>query len=272
NGAGKTTTMQMLTGFLPPTSGTASVAGFDVFKQSIEVRRRIGYLPEQPPLYEDMSVLGYLEFAGKLKQLAGKARRAAVDRVMEQTGIVDRRGQVIRTLSKGFKQRVGLAQALLGDPEVLILDEPTVGLDPVQIREIRELIKSFEGSHTVILSTHILPEVQMTCSRIVIIHRGRIVSSDDLRQLNAHERTEESVRLRLADPNADATEALGAVSGVRDLIREGGGAYLLRVDPAKDARPGIADAVARGGWGLVELTGVERTLEDIFIQATSGDL
>lgn len=270
NGAGKTTTMRILTGYLPPTSGTATVAGFDVAKDSLEVRRRIGYLPEQPPVYEDMTVESYLHFAAKLKQLAGKARRAAVERAMEQVAVTDRRGRLIRTLSKGFKQRVGLAQALLGEPEVLILDEPTVGLDPVQIREIRDLIRGFAGSHTVILSTHILPEVQMTCSRVVIIHQGRIVAADDIQSLSARAGGEETLRVRLRDAAADAEGSLASVSGVHEVRRDGG-LYLLKITPSEDVRAAVAAEVARGGWGLVEMTPMQTTLEDVFIRYMASD-
>jgi len=178
NGAGKTTTMRILTGFLPATSGTARVAGFDVFNDSLEVRKRIGYLPENPPLYMDMTVSSYLDFVARIKNVPAERRKARIDDAMEKTNIQDKRHELIKRLSRGYKQRVGLAQALVHDPEVIILDEPTVGLDPKQIIEVRHLIKGLAGSHTIILSTHILPEVSMTCDRVVIINRGRIAAID----------------------------------------------------------------------------------------------
>ena len=180
NGAGKTTTMKMLTGFMPPTAGVARVAGFDILDAPMEVRRRIGYLPEQPPVYTDLTVREYLLFVGRLKGLTGARLRGEVDRVIEVTRLGDERGTLIQVLSKGFRQRAGLAQALLGDPEVLVLDEPTVGLDPRQIGEVRALVRGLAGSHTVLLSTHILQEVTATCDRVIVINRGRIVADDKL--------------------------------------------------------------------------------------------
>jgi ABC-2 type transport system ATP-binding protein len=183
NGAGKSTTMKILTGFLPPSAGTARVAGFDVFEQPLEVKRRIGYLPETPPLYPEMTVLGYLKFVAGLKRLPGRGLKAEVDRVAGLTGVAHVMDRVIQNLSKGYKQRVGIAQALLGSPPVLILDEPTEGLDPTQRAEVRSLIKGLAGKHTVILSTHILPEVTMTCEKVLIINQGRIVAYDEIRNL-----------------------------------------------------------------------------------------
>jgi ABC-2 type transport system ATP-binding protein len=196
NGAGKSTTMKILTGFLPPSEGTARVAGFDVFEQPLEVKRRIGYLPETPPLYPEMTVVGYLKFVASLKGLPGRGVSAEVERVGGLTGISDVMGRVIQNLSKGYRQRVGIAQALLGSPPVLILDEPTEGLDPAQRAEMRTLIKGLTGKHTVILSTHILPEVTMTCEKVLIINQGRVVAYDDLRKLaRAHSGQAENVSL-----------------------------------------------------------------------------
>jgi ABC-2 type transport system ATP-binding protein len=196
NGAGKSTTMKILTGFLPPSEGTARVAGFDVFEQPLEVKRRIGYLPEIPPLYPEMTVVGYLKFVASLKGLPGRGVRAEVERVGGLTGLSDVMGRVIQNLSKGYRQRVGIAQALLGSPPVLILDEPTEGLDPAQRAEMRALIKGLAGKHTVILSTHILPEVTMTCEKVLIINQGRVVAYDDLRKLaRAHGGQAENVSL-----------------------------------------------------------------------------
>ncbi len=189
NGAGKSTTMRMLTGFIPATSGKVMVAGFDVFEQPLEVKRRVGYLPEVPPLYEDLDAVNYLFFVGRLKGLTGKKLRQEVDRVIETCGVTEVRTRRIGNLSKGFRQRIGLAQALLNDPDVLILDEPTIGLDPNQIVEIRSLIKRLSQNHTVILSTHILPEVVQICKRVVIIHRGRIVANDALDKLTSEQKS-----------------------------------------------------------------------------------
>jgi ABC-2 type transport system ATP-binding protein len=183
NGAGKSTTMKILTGFLPPSAGTARVAGFDVFEQPLEVKRRIGYLPETPPLYPEMTVSGYLKFVAALKRLPGRGVKAEVERVAGLTGVTDAMDRVIQNLSKGYKQRVGIAQALLGSPPVIILDEPTEGLDPAQRAEVRALIKSLAGKHTVILSTHILPEVTMTCEKVLIINQGKMVAYDEIRKL-----------------------------------------------------------------------------------------
>ncbi|HSP81079.1 MAG TPA: ABC transporter ATP-binding protein [Myxococcaceae bacterium] len=196
NGAGKSTTMKILTGFLPPSEGSAKVAGFDVFEQPLEVKRRIGYLPETPPLYPEMTVVGYLKFVASLKGLPGRGVKAEVERVGGLTGLADVMGRVIQNLSKGYKQRVGIAQALLGSPPVLILDEPTEGLDPTQRAEVRGLIKSLTGKHTVILSTHILPEVTMTCEKVLIINQGRIVAYDEIRKLaHVHGGAAENVSL-----------------------------------------------------------------------------
>jgi gliding motility-associated transport system ATP-binding protein len=183
NGAGKSTTMKLLTGFLPPSEGSARVAGFDVFEHPLEVKRRIGYLPETPPLYPEMTVVGYLRFVARLKQVPGRGLGAEVERVAGLTGLSDVMGRLIQNLSKGYQQRVGIAQALLGSPPVLILDEPTVGLDPSQRAEVRALIKGLAGKHTVLLSTHILPEVTMTCEKVLILHQGRVVAYDTLRKL-----------------------------------------------------------------------------------------
>lgn len=196
NGAGKSTTMKMLTGFLPPSEGTAKVAGFDVFESPIEVKRRIGYLPETPPLYPEMTVAGYLKFVGRLKGVPGHALKKEVERVAAATSVTDVMGRVIQNLSKGYRQRVGVAQALLNDPPVLILDEPTEGLDPTQRAELRQLIRSLAGKHTVILSTHILPEVTMTCEKVLIINQGKIVAYDEISKLaSTYGQTDQQVSL-----------------------------------------------------------------------------
>ena len=217
NGAGKTTTMRILTGFMPATSGTARVAGFDVFTDSIEVRRRIGYLPENPPLYTDMTVADYLDFVARIKGVGPDKRRQRVDEAMEKTNIGDKRNELIKRLSRGYKQRVGLSQALVHDPEVIILDEPTVGLDPKQIIEVRHLIKGLAGSHTIILSTHILPEVSMTCDRVVIINHGTIAAVDTPANLTMQLKGGQHVRIEVQGTEGAVRDALAAVPGVHKV-------------------------------------------------------
>src|SRR5213080_2063348 len=218
NGAGKTTTMRMLTCFLPPTSGTATVAGFDVLEQPLEVKKRIGYLPETPPLYPEMRTVEYLTFVGKLKGLSRSELRQRIDSVCERCAITDVKSKLLGKLSKGYRQRVGLAQAIIHNPEVLILDEPTAGLDPKQINETRDLIKGLAGDHTIILSTHILPEVEQTCQQVIIINKGKLVATDSVRNLQARARGAESVVLEVAGRNAHldpstAQQKLEQVSG-----------------------------------------------------------
>ena len=276
NGAGKTTTMRILTGFLPATGGTAQVAGFDVFNDSLEVRKRIGYLPENPPLYLDMTVDAYLEFVGRIKNVPAEKRKARVADAMEKTNIADKRFELIKRLSRGYKQRVGLAQALVHDPEVIILDEPTVGLDPKQIIEVRHLIKSLAGSHTILLSTHILPEVSMTCDRVVIINRGRIAAVDTPANLTTQLKGGQNVRLELAAEQNAASAALREIAGVRRVTTEpagGAGRIALTVEasPGQDVRSQIAAKVVGKGWPLYELRGVNLSLEDIFLQLTTED-
>ncbi len=274
NGAGKTTTMRILTGYLPATSGTATVAGYDVFTQSMDVRRRIGYLPERVPLYREMRVRDYLTFVASLKGLPRARRAAGVAEAMQATAIADTGGRIIGHLSRGYQQRVGLAQALLGDPPVLILDEPTVGLDPRQIVEIRELIASFKGSRTVILSTHILPEVSAVCDDVVIIADGRIVAQDSLERLTSAERQLQHVRVQVAGPAADIEAALRAVAGVaaaeRTAAADGAApSWDVHVREGIDARADLAQAVVNGGWNLLQLQAVEASLEDIFLRTVT---
>ena len=276
NGAGKTTTMRILTGFLPATSGTAQVAGFDVFNDSLEVRKRIGYLPENPPIYLDMTVTAYLEFVARIKNVPAEKRKARVADAMEKTNITDKRGELIKRLSRGYKQRVGLAQALVHDPEVIILDEPTVGLDPKQIIEVRHLIKGLAGSHTIILSTHILPEVSMTCDRVVIINRGRIAAVDTPANLTMQLKGGQNVRLELAADQNAASAAIREIPGVRRVTAEPAGgngrvALMVEASPGQDVRSQIAARIVGKGWPLYELRGVNLSLEDIFLQLTTED-
>ena len=275
NGAGKTTTMRILTGFLPASSGTATIAGFDVFKQPIEARRHLGYLPENVPLYTEMTVGAYLDFMAKIKAIPGGVRKARVEEAMELTDITDRRGQLIGKLSKGYRQRVGLAQAVLGKPPVLILDEPTVGLDPRQIIEVRNLIKSLGGEHTVILSTHILPEVSMTCSRVVIIADGRVVAMDTPDNLAHRLRGSENIRLEVRGPQNEVIKRLRALPRVfrADAESMGNGhvAVTVACDANTDLREDLAKSVIEGGWGLLEMRPVGMSLEEVFLQLTTSE-
>jgi len=276
NGAGKTTTMRILPGFMPATSGTARVAGFDVFNDSLEVRRRIGYLPENPPLYPDMTVEAYLDFVARIKNVPAEKRADRIADALKKTNIVDKRTELIKRLSRGYKQRVGLAQALVHDPDVIILDEPTVGLDPKQIIEVRNLIKGLAGTHTIILSTHILPEVSMTCDRVVIINKGKIAAVDTPQNLTAQLKGGQKVRVEVQAPEKP----------LRDLLTQIPGASRVQVEPAradgrlhatvetaqgKDIRSAIAAKIAEKGWSLYELRGVSLSLEDIFLQLTTDD-
>jgi len=275
NGAGKTTTMRVLTGFMPATSGTARVAGFDVFNDSLEVRKRIGYLPETPPLYPDMSVETYLDFVARIKGAPSEKRQSLVEDAMRKTNITDRRSELIKRLSRGYKQRVGLAQALVHDPDVIILDEPTVGLDPKQIIEVRHLIKGLAGSHTIILSTHILPEVSMTCDRVVIINKGKIVAVDTPEKLTTQLKGGQRVRIEAVAPEAALREALSSVPGAEhvqvEATREGRVTATVEAQQGKDVRSAVAAKVVEKGWPLLELRGVSLSLEEIFLQLTTDD-
>lgn len=269
NAAGKTTTMRILTGFLPPSSGTARVAGFDVFYNSLEVRRRIGYLPETVPLYPEMTVLGYLDYVAKLRGVENRSER--IWDVMERVAVADRADDLIAKLSKGYRQRVGLAQALVHDPEVLILDEPTVGLDPNQIIEVRELIRELGKTHTVILSTHILPEVDQTCERVIIINQGRIVAMDTPDRLTARLKGNERVFVQVAHPEEGIVQALSSINGVTAVETRGNGIYEVECALGVDRRTDIATLAVQHGWGLLELRPMGMSLEDIFLQLTTSE-
>lgn len=269
NGAGKTTTMRILTCFIPATEGTAKVAGYDCADQPMEVKRRIGYLPETPPVYQELTVTEYLQFVGRLRGLSGQPLTTAMNREIERLGLGSVHQRVIGNLSRGYRQRVGLAQALLHDPPILILDEPTVGLDPKQIIEIRELIKSLAGSHSVILSTHILPEATAVCQRVVIISGGRIVAEDTPDQLSARLRHSEKIALTLKSPPADVAARLKAVQGVQHVFAGGNpNTFLLECALGQDVRDDIARVAVNSGWGLLELHSISMTLEDVFLQLT----
>lgn len=276
NGAGKTTTMRILTGFIPATSGTARVAGFDVFDQSLEVRRRIGYLPENPPLYPDMSVEAYLDFVARIKNVPAEKRADRISDALKKTSLVEKRTELIKRLSRGYKQRVGLAQALVHDPDVIILDEPTVGLDPKQIIEVRNLIKGLAGSHTIILSTHILPEVSMTCDRVVIINKGKIAAVDTPQNLTSQLKGGQKIRLEVRAPEKPLQELLAQIPGASRVqvepARTDGHIYAtVETGQGKDIRSEIAAKIVGSGWPLYELRGVNLSLEDIFLELTTDD-
>lgn len=273
NAAGKTTTMRILTGYLRPTYGTARVAGFDIHKDSLEVRRRIGYLPENVPLYPEMRVRSYLQFFAEVKGVPRKKRRSEIDRVAERCGLKDVLSRPTGKLSRGFKQRVGLAQALLGNPEVLILDEPTVGLDPKQIIEVRNLIKSLAGEKTIILCTHILPEASMTCGRVIIINEGRLVAIDTPENLDRRLRKSHRIFMEVKGPHDAVTSALEKVEGVKAVqssaIREDLYSYLLDTEIGKEVRPKIAEVMVKNGFELLEMRPQEMSLEEIFLKLTT---
>jgi ABC-2 type transport system ATP-binding protein len=275
NGAGKTTTMRILTCYLPPTEGTARVAGYDVFAQPLDVKKHVGYVPETPPLYPDMTVQDFLTFCARIKGLSAPARAARVDEAMGKCRVADVRGKHIGKLSKGYRQRVGLAQAILANPDVLILDEPTAGLDPKQIIETRELIKSLGGDHTVILSTHILPEVSMTCGRVVIINKGRVVAEDTPDNLTHRLRGAGTLRLEVRGDETDAAAAVRAVAGVVQVrtARASAGVVVLEVESeaGRDLRAELAAAVVGRGLGLLGLQAVGMSLEEIFLHLTTSD-
>jgi gliding motility-associated transport system ATP-binding protein len=274
NGAGKTTTMRILTGFMPATEGKAIVAGFDVFDQPLEAKRRTGYLPETPPLYPDMTVREYLEFVARIKGVLSADRRQRVSAVMERVRIGDMADRLCSKLSKGYKQRVGLAQAIIHNPDVLILDEPTAGLDPKQIIETRELIKELAGSHTIVLSTHILPEVSQTCQRVVIINKGHVVAVDTPDNLTSRLRGSETMYIQL-DAYGDASGTLSQVAGVTRVVetdrRDTRVGYEVESEHGHDVRRDLARAVVESGWGLLELRPMRMSLEEIFLSLTTEE-
>ena len=275
NGAGKSTTMRILACFMPASSGTARVAGHDVFAESLEVRRRIGYLPENVPLYGDLRVAPYLDFVAEVKGVGRAERRRRVAEVMERCLITDVQHRLIGRLSKGYRQRVGLAQAILGDPEVLILDEPTLGLDPKQITEIRSLIKSFAGRHTVILSTHILPEVSMVCGGVVIINKGSIVAQGPIDTLVDQFFPTARVEVEIAGPSAAVHAGMRAIPGVVAVqgvtVTDSAGRYVVEAARGRDVRAEIFALASQQRWRLLELRQVGTTLEEVFMRVVAGE-
>jgi gliding motility-associated transport system ATP-binding protein len=275
NGAGKTTTMRIITGYMPASEGTVRVDGYDVFDNPLDVRRRIGYLPENPPLYLEMTVTGYLRFVAKIKGVPKDKIHQEVARVMERASVADVKERIIAKLSKGYKQRVGIAQALLNDPPVLILDEPTIGLDPKQIHEVRELVKDLAGQHTVVLSTHILPEVEQTCHRVIIIDRGKIVAVDTPQNLRLQLQGGERVSLEVQGPVSEIISKLKAMPGVVSVqkIAENDSRHRFQVEGElrKDIRSDLARMIVQNGWGLYELQSATMSLEDIFLKLTTAE-
>jgi ABC-2 type transport system ATP-binding protein len=274
NGAGKSTTMRILSSFMPATSGRASIAGHDVFSDSLRARMHLGYLPESVPLYGDMRVSEYLRYRGSLKGLSGKKLRNRVEVVKELCSVKDVENQLIATLSKGYRQRVGLAEALVHEPDLLILDEPTIGLDPNQIRQVRELIKSLGERHTILLSTHILSEVEMTCSRVLIIHRGKIEASDTPENLVGQIRTSGTVKVQAKTGGDDPVQMIEKIPGVKSVsanMEDGWQQCSIRVEANSDLREAVFRLAVERHWVVRELTQERATLEDVFVELTQAD-
>lgn len=278
NGAGKTTTMRILSGYMPATQGTARIAGYDVHEQSLAVRQRIGYLPETPPLYPEMTVAGFLDFVARIKGVSPGNRAERVEIALERSGLTEKPATLIRKLSKGYRQRVGIAQAIVHDPPVIILDEPTVGLDPRQIREVRQLIKNLAGDHTVILSTHILPEVSMTCSRVAIINQGRIVATNTPQELMQQWLGGSGYEVAVEGDVTQIQQQLHQIPGIRSVEvfdHADGGAYpclrILTEPEVTVTGAQLAAAIVQNGWGLHELRRTQANLEDVFLQLTTEE-
>ncbi|ANM28978.1 hypothetical protein ABI59_04235 [Acidobacteria bacterium Mor1] len=263
NGAGKTTTMRMITGFIPPSAGTARVAGVDVTKDPLSVQSRIGYLCEAPPIYREMVVKSYLKFVAGLKRVPRAKQKVALERAIELCGLEHVQNRVIGNLSKGYRQRVGLAQAILPEPEVLILDEPTSGLDPLQIMEIRQRIRELSGEQTVILSTHILPEVTAICTRVVIINEGQIVAQDSIDGITAGGASD-NVKVKVARDSDDLAQRIKALGGIQRMVRGEPGVYQLKLDREGEVRERLSGMLVESGAGLIELSPERETLEDVF--------
>jgi ABC-2 type transport system ATP-binding protein len=273
NGAGKTTTMRIITGYMSPTDGTVRVADFDVIENPIKAKRQIGYLPENPPLYNDMTVDGYLDFIADLKRVPGKSKKSKIDLAMERCGIVDVRKRLIGNLSKGYRQRIGIAQAIVHDPAILVLDEPTIGLDPKQIIEIRHLIKSLAGERTVVLSTHILPEVTMTCTRVVIMNEGKIVLEESLERLSERAESMQVLLIKINYRGSGVKEKLMSLNHISYVNENASGEFIIQTRGAVDIRDELAKIVVENGWGLLEMRPLTHALEDVFLRviSTEGD-
>ena len=270
NGAGKSTTMKIITGFMAASSGVARISGFDVFENPLEVKKRIGYLPETPPLYLDMKVSDYLRYVAQLKQVDAKKINSLVERALSKTQLLSVQNRLIQNLSKGFKQRVGIAQALVSDPEVLILDEPTVGLDPKQVSEIRDLIRELQGEHTIILSTHILPEVQATCNKVIIIHHGRIVAQDTIDQIEKMNQGSFLVNIKTRK-SSTLLDTLKKLNGVISVEKITDLHFQVKMQENDELIDKIANEVIKSGAGLMELVPTRANLEDVFLKLTYGN-
>ena len=268
NGAGKTTTMNILACIMPASSGTARICGLDVFEQSLKIRELIGYLPETPPLYSDMVVSDYLAFAARIRNVPKTRTTLAVDRVIEKCALTEVRDRIVGRLSKGFQQRVGIAQALIHDPDILILDEPTIGLDPIQIIEIRKLIQELAASHTIILSSHILPEITQICKRVIILNDGEIAAVDSLEALTARLRKGDRLFLRVRQADVGTIDKLNALSRVVAVTQQEDEQFVIECEPHANIQDAVAKLALDQGWGIVELTPASVTLEDIFLKLT----
>ena len=274
NGAGKTTTMRILTGFMPPTRGKVTLGGYDVVEQGLEVRRRVGYLPETVPLYTDMNVTNYLKYMGTLRGMPPKSIKRRIGEVIDVCRLGDYRTTFIGKLSKGFRQRVGIAQAIIHEPEVLVLDEPTIGIDPIQVVETRRLIQDLGEAQTVVLSSHILPEVSMICQRVLIIHEGKIVAEDTPSNLAERLQGAEQMEVEIGGPVAQVLAALRKVTGVTDVTNrsvQNRNIYSIQARHGQDLRDEISRAVISSGWSLLSMQSVGMSLEDIFLRLTTHE-
>ena len=276
NAAGKTTTMRMITGFFPPTSGEVIVAGVDILKEPLRAKEKIGYMPENVPVYKEMDVYSYLKFIAEIKGVARDKVEASVQKAMRETGLTDVSRSIIAKLSKGYRQRVGLAQAIMNDPEVLVLDEPTVGLDPKQIREIRELIKNMRGERTIILSTHILPEVAMTCDRVIVINHGKIIAQDEVKNLTDPSSKAVSIYLEVEAPEQKVIAELKKISGVSEVrsessVSEGVNGFTVTTDGESDIRRDVVARIMKNNWGLLEFRRKQMSLEDVFLKLVTKE-
>ena len=268
NGAGKSTTMNILSCIMPASSGTAKICGFDIFEQSLEIRKLIGYLPETPPLYSDMVVTDFLAFASRLRNISSRETPLAVERVIEQCSLKEVKNRIIGRLSKGYQQRVGIAQALVHNPDILILDEPTIGLDPIQIIEIRKLIQDLASSHTIILSSHILPEITQICKRVIIISDGEIAAVDSLEALTTRLRKGERLILKLRHSNNETIGKLRTLKKINTVIEDQTGQFTIDCDPQANIQDNIAQISIDNNWGIIELKPASVTLEEIFLKLT----
>jgi len=275
NAAGKTTTMRIITGFFPPTSGQVKIAGYDISKDSIAVKEKIGYMPENVPLYKELTVYSYLKFIAEIKGVPKDKIESRIEKAMKEVGISQVKNTIIGKLSKGFKQRVGLAQAIINDPEILILDEPTVGLDPVQIKEIRSLIKNMKGERTIILSTHILPEVSMTCDKVIIINEGKIIAQEDVKNLTNVSQKGAQIYVEVEAPKSQFISEIKKLKAVENIeekekISEGIYSYNLTISEQKDIKD-IVNKIVKNDWGLLELRRQQVTLEDVFLKLVTKE-